>query len=104
MASEPERVSDRAEATHAELHRRTDRPSVLPGMRGLGAPFGEPFLAVRLGHESSDEAQQRGSRRRAMRLAAHVGAGVAPGASVRARPGKRSLASVRACVPAPVIW
>lgn len=99
-APQPQRVWDRTEAT--QLNRR--RPVRLCSMPRLGHPFGEPVVAMAFGNEARDEPQQCPAWWVGVARVAHVGAGVAPGASVRVRPGKRSVASLRAFTPAPVTW
>ncbi len=71
---------------------------------GFRHPLGEPIVAVVDGNEPRDETQERRAGRAGASGVGHVGAGVAPGASVRVKPGNRSVAPARAFMPAPVAW
>lgn len=107
-APKPERVRDGAEATNAnsesDVCRRRRVALGLTGVLHLRHPFGEPRVAVRRRNEAGDEAKQCRAGRIVRARIGHVGAGVAPGASVRANPGNWSEASLSASIPAPVTW
>ena len=101
-APQPERIGDGAEAAQANSNAPQSSPSGVA--RASRHPLGEPLVAMRLRERAARWREASVAPGGSSRRCAHVAAGVALGASVRASPGKRSVASLSACMPAPVIW